>query len=143
MKILFIFPSFSFSFNPDIQSPKLKSALLYDMEDVMGKTRCFDGMTLFLPIKLSEDVTIKQVTTRQGNDITIKVMFTNVVPENSPSRVQLMNILFRKQLRALKMQLVGRNYYHPDKKIDIRAHKMQVWPGFLTSILQYEKVSCC
>ena len=37
------------------------------------------------------------------------------------------------------MQLVGRNYYHPDRKIDVKAHKMQVWPGFSTSILQYEK----
>ena len=107
----------------------------------MGKTRCFDGMTLFLPIRIKEDVTVKPVTTRQGNEITITIKYTNDVPENSPSRVQLMNILFRKQLRAMKMQLVGRNYYHPDKKIDIRAHKMQVWPGISTSILQYEKVS--
>jgi len=130
---------YNVSFSPDIQSPKLKSALLYEMEDVMGKTRCFDGMTLFLPIRIKEDVTVKPVTTRQGNEITITIKYTNDVPENSPSRVQLMNILFRKQLRAMKMQLVGRNYYHPDKKIDIRAHKMQVWPGISTSILQYEK----
>ena len=38
----------------------------------------------------------------------------------------------------MKMQLVGRNYYNPDNKIDITAHKMQVWPGISTSILQYE-----
>ena len=36
------------------------------------------------------------------------------------------------------MQLVGRNYYNPENKIDIKAHKMQVWPGISTSILQYE-----
>lgn len=37
------------------------------------------------------------------------------------------------------MQLVGRHYFDPTKKIDIPAHKMQVWPGFETSILQHEK----
>jgi len=129
---------YNVTFEPDIQSNKLKSALLHELDDVLGTTRCFDGMTLFLPKKLADPITTRAVKTRQGNDITLKIMFTNVVPENSPSVVQLMNILFRKQLRAMKMQLVGRNYYHPDRKIDIRAHKMQVWPGFSTSILQYE-----
>jgi len=129
---------YNVSFDPDIQSNKLKSALLHDLDDILGTTRCFDGMTMFLPKKLEEPTTTKTVTTRQGNDITIKIMFTNAVPENSPSVVQLMNILFRKQLRAMDMQLVGRNYYHPDRKIDIKAHKMQVWPGISTSILQYE-----
>lgn len=47
-------------------------------------------------------------------------------------------ISLSRQLRAMDMQLVGRNYYHPDRKIDIKAHKMQVWPGISTSILQYE-----
>lgn len=37
------------------------------------------------------------------------------------------------------MQLIGRNYFNPSKKIDIPAHKMQVWPGISTSILQYEQ----
>jgi aubergine-like protein len=129
---------YNVTFEPDIQSNKLKSALLHDMDDILGTTRCFDGMSMFLPKKLPDAITTKTVKTRQGNDITLKVMFTNAVPENSPSVVQLMNILFRKQLRAMKMQLVGRNYYHPDRKIDIRAHKMQVWPGISTSILQYE-----
>lgn len=129
---------YNVTFTPDVQSDKLKSALLHDLDDILGKTRCFDGMTMFLPKKLSEDITTKTVTTRQGNDITVKIMFTNMVPENSPSIVQLMNILFRKQLRAMKMQLVGRNYYNPENKIDIKAHKMQVWPGISTSILQYE-----
>jgi len=129
---------YNVSFTPDIQSGKLKSGLLHELDDILGVTRCFDGMTMFLPKKLDDAITTREVKTRQGNDITIKIMFTNVVPENSPSIVQLMNILFRKQLRAMKMQLVGRNYYHPDRKIDVKAHKMQVWPGYSTSILQYE-----
>ena len=66
---------YNVSFDPDVQSPKLKGALLHDLDDVIGKTRCFDGMTMFLPIQLTEDPLVKTVTTRQGNDITIKIMF--------------------------------------------------------------------
>jgi len=36
------------------------------------------------------------------------------------------------------MQLVGRHYFNPERKIDVPAHKMTVWPGFETSILQHE-----
>ena len=45
--------------------------------------------------------------------------------------------IFR-QLKTLNMQQVGRHYYNPAKTIDVTAHKMQVWPGLSTSILQYE-----
>lgn len=129
---------YNVSFDPDIQSGRLKSALLHNLDDILGETRIFDGMTMFLPIKLPDAVTSRAVKTNQGNDITVKVMYTNLVPENSPSVVQLMNILFRKQLRSLNMQLIGRNYYNPEMKIDVPAHRLQVWPGYTTSILQYE-----
>lgn len=95
-------PSFSglfqyvVSFQPDIQSMKLKGFLMFSMEDMLGTVRCFDGMTLFLPKKLPDQDTCKVVTTRNGEDIKVKVSFTNQVPENSPAVVQLMNILFRR-----------------------------------------------
>lgn len=84
------------SFDPDIQSMSLKGFLMYSMEDVIGTTRCFDGMTLFLPKKLPDQDTVKSVTLKNGDAVRVKVSFTNQVPENSPAVVQLMNILFRK-----------------------------------------------
>lgn len=130
---------YNVSFDPDIQSGRLKSALLHNLDDILGTVHCFDGMTMFLPKKLPDQETVRTVTTRTGNDITVKVTYTNLVPQNSPSVVQLMNILFKKQLKKISMQLIGRNYFNPSKKIDIPAHKMQVWPGISTSILQYEQ----
>lgn len=135
---------YNVSFEPDIQSAKLKSALVGGLRDdpkhgSMFQARCFDGMTLFLPHKLPEKVMIFNVVTRREEAIKIKITFTNEVPPNSPSIVQLLNIQFRRQLKHVGMQLVGRNYYNPEQKIDINAHKMTVWPGFQTSILQWEK----
>lgn len=140
---------YNVSFIPELNSGKLKSALLHELDDQIGKTRCFDGMTMFLPKKLELPITEVCVktrgrknedgTTKEGEDIKIRIMFTNEVPANSPSVVQLLNIQFRRQLKHMDMQLVGRNYYNPAMKIDIPAHKMTIWPGFSTSILQYEK----
>lgn len=47
-------------------------------------------------------------------------------------------LLFR-QLKLLDMDLIQRSYFNPKKKIEVRAHKMEVWPGINASILQYEK----
>jgi len=130
---------YNVQFEPAIESGRLKSALLHELDDTIGKTRCFDGMTMFLPKKLPEREQSFQVKTLKGEAVTIKILFTNDIPENSPSIVQLMNIMFRRQLKALKMQLIGRNYFDPERKIEIDSHKMQVWPGISTSILQYDK----
>jgi len=126
------------AFDPDIQSQKLKGFLLFSMQDVIGEVKVFDGMSLFLPRKLAEPVVERCVETRDGSSIKVKITHTNEVPVNSPQVVQLMGILFRRQLRHLNMQLVGRHYFNPSRKIDVPAHKMVVWPGFETNILQHE-----
>lgn len=43
-------------FNPELDSKKLRIALLYHHEELLGKTRAFDGMTLYLPHKLQNVV---------------------------------------------------------------------------------------
>lgn len=85
-------------FQPEIQSTKLKCALLHELDDILGTVRCFDGMTMFLPLQLPDREIVRHVTTRQGDDVTIKIMFTNEVPANSPSVLQLLNILFRRYI---------------------------------------------
>jgi aubergine-like protein len=130
---------YSVRFEPDLQSDKLKAALLHEFDDMIGLKRVFDGMTMWLPLRLKDASVSKNVTTRQGNDVTVTISFTNIIPENSPNLVHLMNRVFRSQLKALNMHLIGRNYYNPEQKIDIPAHKLQVWPGLSTSILQYER----
>nr|BCS90542.1 piwi protein [Cladonema pacificum] len=130
---------YAVAFEPDINSPKLKSGLLHNLDDILGATRCFDGNTLFMPVKLNDQVTTKSVTSKQGNPFQIKITYVQLIPMNSPSVVQIMNIVFKKQLKTIGMQLIGRNYYRPQRKIEVKAHKLQVWPGISTSILQYEK----
>ena len=38
----------------------------------------------------------------------------------------------------IDMKQIGRHYYNPAQAVQIRQHKLEVWPGFITSILQYE-----
>lgn len=38
----------------------------------------------------------------------------------------------------MNMKQVGRHYFDPTRKITVPQHKLEVWPGFETSILQLE-----
>ncbi|XP_019620692.1 PREDICTED: piwi-like protein 1 [Branchiostoma belcheri] len=126
-------------FSPDVDNRKARIAMVYSQEDLLGDTKIFDGKILFLPKKLENDKTV--FTTERKTDgatITITITLTNEVPPTSPVCLQIYNILFRKFLKNIGMQRVNRSHHNPTQKIDMKAHGLEVWPGFVTSILQYE-----
>ena len=50
-------------FNPPVESKRMRIALLCSHEELIGKTKAFDGMVLFLPKKLQEQVLINSLLT--------------------------------------------------------------------------------
>lgn len=89
------------SITPDVGNTRFRHALLHKCNHIIGNTKCFDGMTLFLPLKLEEQHTSIPVKSEKGEDFVVKISFTNRVPENSPAVVQLMNILFKRLVSFL------------------------------------------
>ncbi|XP_037029401.1 ferrochelatase, mitochondrial-like [Bradysia coprophila] len=49
------------------------------------------------------------------------------------------NLILRRSMEALKLQLVGRNFFDAVAKVDIPQRQLQLCPGYLTSIRQYYK----
>lgn len=93
---------------------------------------------LFLPHRLHNKDTVLHSVTRNGEKVQITVTLTNELPPTSPVCIQFYNIIFRRILRILNMQQIGRNYYSPSDPLNIPQHKLTIWPGFTTTILQYE-----
>ncbi|XP_072288512.1 piwi-like protein 1 [Eucyclogobius newberryi] len=125
-------------FNPPMESRRLRSALLYQHEEILGSARSFDGALLFLPLRLHSKETVLHSETRNGEKVQITVTLTNELPPVSPVCIQFYNIIFRKILKLLKMQQLGRNYYNPNDPLEIPKHKLTIWPGYTTTILPYE-----
>ncbi|XP_073321445.1 piwi-like protein 1 [Pagrus major] len=125
-------------YNPPMESRRLRSALLFQHEEALGSARSFDGALLFLPHRLHSKETVLHSETRNGEKVQITVTLTNELPPSSPVCIQFYNILFRRILRILNMQQIGRNYYNPDFAVNIPQHRLTVWPGFTTAILHYE-----
>ncbi len=59
--------------------------------------------------------------------------------------VQFLNILQRKCFQALDLQLLGRNYFDPKNNIKLNDWKLELWPGYVSSIRQHENkmLLCC
>ncbi|CAB1319687.1 unnamed protein product [Coregonus sp. 'balchen'] len=125
-------------FKPVMESRRLRSALMYQHEETLGKARTFDGALLFLPHKLHNTETVLYSETRMGEKVQITVTLTNELPPTSPVCLQFYNIIFRRVLRMLNMQQIGRHYYNPTDPLNIPQHRLTIWPGFTTTILQYE-----
>uniref|UniRef100_A0A8C7CIJ1 Piwi-like RNA-mediated gene silencing 1 n=1 Tax=Oncorhynchus kisutch TaxID=8019 RepID=A0A8C7CIJ1_ONCKI len=122
-------------FKPVMESRRLRSALMYQHEETLGKARTFDGALLFLPHKLHNTV---QYTGGHYSSVQITVTLTNELPPTSPVCLQFYNIIFRRVLRMLNMQQIGRHYYNPTDPLNIPQHRLTIWPGFTSTILQYE-----
>ncbi|KAJ7309724.1 hypothetical protein JRQ81_007787 [Phrynocephalus forsythii] len=125
-------------YNPQMEARRLRSALLFQHEDLLGKTHAFDGTILFLPKRLEHKVTEVLSQNREGEVVKITITLTNELPPTSPTCLQFYNIIFRRLLRMLSLQQIGRNYYNPSDPISVPKHKLMIWPGFATSILRYE-----
>ncbi|KAJ8285840.1 hypothetical protein GJAV_G00031540 [Gymnothorax javanicus] len=125
-------------FNPPMESRRLRSALLFQHDETLGTARTFDGAILFLPRRLHSTETVLHSETRHGEKVKITVTLTNELPPTSPVCLQFYNIIFRRVLRMLNMQQIGRHYYNPNDPLNIPQHRLTIWPGFTTAILQYE-----
>ncbi|XP_013862602.1 piwi-like protein 1, partial [Austrofundulus limnaeus] len=125
-------------FKPPMESRRLRSALLLQHEEVLGPASSFDGALLFLPQRLPNKETVLHSETRNGEKVQITVTLTNELPPTSPVCIQFYNIIFRRILKILNMQQIGRNYFNPNDPLNIPQHKLTIWPGYTTTILRYE-----
>ncbi|XP_060067150.1 piwi-like protein 1 [Ylistrum balloti] len=124
-------------FSPQVDSKNMRFKMMSELKDIIGSTKAFDGSILYLPIKLPNQETVAHSTRLTDNvDITITIRLTKVVaPE---ACVPLYNIIFRKIMRILEMVEVGRYYYNPKTPSAVPQHKLEVWPGYITSVCENE-----
>ncbi len=73
-----------------------------------------------------------------GAAITIEIRLVGEVQPTDYSYVQLMNLLLRNCMEKLNLCNLGRNYYDPGAKTVLKEFKLELWPGYVTSIRQHE-----
>jgi aubergine len=131
-------------FTPDVEAMNVRKGLIFTHKPQLGGLM-FDGSMLFLMKRLPNERTELFSTRRDGEQIQITIKFVGEVSNTDGRFFQILNLILRRGMEGLKLQLVGRNFFDAVAKTDIPQHRLQLWPGYQTSIRQHEQdiLVCC
>ena len=127
---------YNIDFEPEVLTISMKKTLLREQKPSIGGY-IFDGCNVFTMKKLT--VTEFMSKDRDGKQHKIILTIDNLIPMSNQTSVQLLNIILRKSMEGLKLQQVGKNFYDAENKVSIRDYRLELWPGYVTSIRQHEK----
>lgn len=116
-------PNFEFclyrvDFEPDLEHVGTRKAFLAQHKEHFGGY-LFDGQSqLFLTHRLVEDQMYFECDSREGKSYKLRVKRTpQVIKMTDAMAIQIFNLILRRTMDGLNMQLVGRNLYDPGNKV--------------------------
>lgn len=124
-------------FEPSIHASSLRHHLLNQHKDIIGNTKTFDGTILYLPIRLP-DVVTELVSTNSNDQTTVTVKVIWKKKKRLAECIHLYNVLFDRVMKIMKFVRIGKKRFDPSAPKLIPQHKLEVWPGFVTAVDEYE-----
>ncbi|XP_059910115.1 piwi-like protein 2 [Gadus macrocephalus] len=122
------------TFTPNIESMSMRFAMMKAHRPTTGEVVAFDGSILFLPMKLKDVVLLKSERRTDNQEIEVKIQMTKILPPNSDLCITFYNVVLRRIMKMVGLKLVGHNHFDPQSAIILGKHRLQVWPGYTTSI---------
>ncbi|KAJ0175571.1 hypothetical protein K1T71_008730 [Dendrolimus kikuchii] len=122
---------------PEEDHTGVRKALLRVHRNTLGGY-LFDGTVLYTVKKVPTEEFYSDRTS-DGERMRILLKLVCDVSPGDYAYIQIFNIIMRKCFNLLDLQLMNRDYFDPGAKIDIPEFKLQVWPGYKTTINQYEE----
>lgn len=122
-------------FAPNIESIRLRYNILRSEEAKakIGSVIHWTGTNLYLPIKLPTNVTKFETNHPVTNSpVAVKLTFIKTPPDSE--LMPFYNSLMHKVMNKLRFVIINRQHYSPMHKIIIEQHRLEVWPGWVTSI---------
>ena len=124
---------------PPVETRKAQNSIIFTLKPQIGGY-LFDGTQLFTRNKLcDEEIEYETRYNVTNEDYTVKLRRVGVVEGTNEAAFQVYNLMNRKAMGGLKLQLIGRNFFDPDAKINLRQYKIDLYPGYVTSIRQHEQ----
>ncbi|XP_067213491.1 piwi-like protein Siwi isoform X1 [Linepithema humile] len=99
----------------------------------------FDGSVMYTTARLAEKMTFTSIRQSDEQPITITVRLVADMLVGDYHYIQFFNIIMRKCFEHLDLKLIGRNFFDPQNKIVLPEYKLELWPGYITSIRQHER----
>lgn len=133
------FYQYDVKFEPQVEGPGLARFLLRMHEGQLGDW-IFDGRAIMWTQKplFGEDEKSIELTS-QGRDQSTqyRIIITKTLELSAdrlgPAVLQVFNLVYRRSMRFLKLQQIGRNHFSMEQSIPVPRHNIKVLPGFLTT----------
>ncbi|XP_077883191.1 LOW QUALITY PROTEIN: piwi-like protein 3 [Ictidomys tridecemlineatus] len=132
---------YNVDFKPDVDDTNLRSQLLFQHERVLGISHIFDGNSLLLTQRLTNQEMEFVSYTPIRSTVKITLQLSKELPPNHLDYVRCVryyNVLLRRTLRQINFKQIGHHYYDYRKKCVMLDHGLEVLPGYITSIFPYE-----
>lgn len=125
-------------FQPDVDSTHHRYKYIGQLREQIGSVRTFDGVTLYLPIRLPDQNSEYTTAALEegGGEIKINIIYRR--QKRLGECIHLYNLLFEQIMRELNYQRVGRKCFDPSAPKIIKQHKLEVWPGYVKSVEEQE-----
>ncbi|XP_006616743.1 piwi-like protein Siwi [Apis dorsata] len=124
-------------FAPDEDRTAVRKGLLKLHKEALG-AYVFDGTVMYSSRRLQDKMEIWSRRTSDDATIRITIRLVGEMERVDQRYLQFFNIIMRKCLALLNLQLVGRDYFDAHSKVEVRDFRLELWPGYLTSIRQHE-----
>lgn len=139
---------FRVDFAPEEDRTIVRKRLLRCHEKSLWNGRyIFDGTVLVTVGNLSGSDTLQLTSKREedGQLVQISIRRVGTVSPSDQQNFQFFNIMIRKVMEKLDLQLLGRNYYDAKAGIKLNEWKLELWMGYVTSMRQHENdaLLCC
>lgn len=123
-------------FRPDVHAKNLRQKLLNQHRAIIGNANTFDGVVLYLPTKLPNVTEVISVSPTDNANYEVKIIFKRKMKMRDCKH--LYNVLFDRIMKKLEYVRFGRKKFDPTAPKIIPQHKLEVWPGYVTAVDEYE-----
>lgn len=132
---------YSVEFSPPVDHIWLKHQCLKKHEEILGPTRLFNGVHLLLAKQLPDTV----LKSSNGNQQEVTLKFVQKKSPSDPDCVRLYNLLLSRIFKVLQLCPIGagakgksKSYFDPINKHVFAKYKLEVWPGYVAAIEQFD-----
>jgi aubergine len=106
------------NFTPDVDMLNIRRGLVGQLRNVLGEYIYDNGNLIYLTKRLPKDKNEFALTSKEGTLYKVEVNWTKFqIQETDEMALQILNVLLRRAMSGLKLQLVQRNLYDPKNKV--------------------------
>ena len=115
----FVMTQYRVDFSPDVDVTIIRKALIREQKASLGGY-IFDGTVLFMTRKLPNDHTQFQGKRKDGSVVCINIKYVGTLDMSCSTAIQVMNLIIRRAMEGLQLQLVGRNLFDAKSKVIVK-----------------------